>query len=64
MHAFWTASRCAGELRASGSGVPIVLLTSGDSEIDEALGLEGFGADDYVSKPFSTRISSWRASRR
>lgn len=35
--------------------VPIVLLTSRDSEIDEALGLE-LGADDYVFKPFSTRV--------
>lgn len=42
-------------LREQGSTVPIVLLTSRDSEIDEALGLE-LGADDYVSKPFSTRV--------
>ena len=35
--------------------VPIVLLTSRDSELDEALGLE-LGADDYVTKPFNTRI--------
>ena len=42
-------------LRESGDRVPLVLLTSRDSEIDEALGLE-LGADDYVSKPFSTRV--------
>lgn len=42
-------------LRGAGNTVPIVLLTSRDSEIDEALGLE-LGADDYVAKPFSTRI--------
>ncbi|TNE86735.1 MAG: response regulator transcription factor [Deltaproteobacteria bacterium] len=42
-------------LRDAGHGLPIVLLTSRDSEIDEALGLE-LGADDYVAKPFSTRI--------
>ena len=42
-------------LREGGSTVPIVLLTSRDSEIDEALGLE-LGADDYVTKPFSTRV--------
>ena len=42
-------------LRASGNPVPIVLLTSRDTEIDEALGLE-LGADDYIAKPFSTRI--------
>jgi len=42
-------------LRAQGDTVPVVLLTSRDSEIDEALGLD-LGADDYVTKPFSTRI--------
>ncbi len=41
--------------------VPIVLLTSRDSEIDEALGLE-LGADDYVTKPFHTRILLARIS--
>lgn len=48
-------------LRDSGDAIPIVLLTSRDSEIDEALGLE-LGADDYVSKPFSTRILLARIS--
>ena len=42
-------------LRAAGNEVPFILLTSRDNEIDEALGFE-LGADDYVSKPFSTRI--------
>jgi len=42
-------------LREGGSAMPIVLLTSRDGEIDEALGLE-LGADDYVTKPFSTRV--------
>jgi DNA-binding response OmpR family regulator len=42
-------------VREAGCAVPIVLLTSRDGEIDEALGLE-LGADDYVSKPFSTRV--------
>jgi DNA-binding response OmpR family regulator len=42
-------------LREAGERVPVVLLTSRDSEIDEALGLE-LGADDYVTKPFSTRV--------
>lgn len=42
-------------LRATGSAVPLILLTSRDNEIDEALGLD-VGADDYVSKPFSTRV--------
>jgi two-component system response regulator RegX3 len=39
-------------LRAE-STVPIVLLTARDSELDRVLGLE-LGADDYVTKPFST----------
>ncbi len=34
--------------------MPIIMLTAKDSEIDKVLGLE-FGADDYVTKPFSTR---------
>ncbi|MCC3358999.1 response regulator YycF [Bacillus sp. REN16] len=34
--------------------MPIVMLTAKDSEIDKVLGLE-LGADDYVTKPFSTR---------
>ncbi|MFO0559027.1 MAG: response regulator transcription factor [Polyangiales bacterium] len=42
-------------LRAKDSRAPIILLTSRDSEIDEALGLE-LGADDYVTKPFSLRV--------
>jgi len=33
---------------------PIIMLTAKDSEVDKVLGLE-FGADDYVTKPFSTR---------
>jgi DNA-binding response OmpR family regulator len=41
--------------------VPIILLTSRDSEIDQALGLE-LGADDYVVKPFSTRVLLLRVS--
>jgi len=43
------------KLRAEGDPVPILLLTSRDNEIDEALGLE-LGADDYIAKPFSTRV--------
>src|SRR3954464_15100165 len=43
------------KLREEGDGVPLVLLTSRDNEIDEALGLE-LGADDYVAKPFSVRV--------
>ncbi|HEY6058494.1 MAG TPA: response regulator transcription factor [Candidatus Limnocylindrales bacterium] len=36
------------------SGVPILMLTAKDSEIDKVVGLE-LGADDYVTKPFSLR---------
>lgn len=39
-------------LRAE-SDVPIVMLTARDGEVDRVLGLE-LGADDYVTKPFST----------
>jgi two-component system response regulator VicR len=34
--------------------VPIIMLTAKDTELDKVLGLE-LGADDYVTKPFSTR---------
>lgn len=34
--------------------VPILILSAKDEEIDKILGLE-FGADDYVTKPFSVR---------
>lgn len=36
------------------SGVPIIMLTAKDSEVDIVVGLE-LGADDYVTKPYSTR---------
>jgi two-component system, OmpR family, response regulator RegX3 len=36
------------------SNVPVIMLTAKDSEIDKVVGLE-IGADDYVTKPFSTR---------
>ena len=42
-------------LRGGGNELPVILLTSRESEIDEALGLE-LGADDYVTKPFNTRV--------
>jgi two-component system response regulator RegX3 len=36
------------------STVPVIMLTAKDSEIDKVVGLE-LGADDYVTKPFSSR---------
>jgi two-component system response regulator RegX3 len=41
------------ELRAR-SHVPIIMVTARDSEVDKVVGLE-LGADDYVTKPFSSR---------
>lgn len=36
------------------SRVPVIMLTAKDSEIDIVVGLE-LGADDYITKPYSTR---------
>jgi two-component system response regulator RegX3 len=36
------------------SGVPVIMLTAKDSEVDKVVGLE-LGADDYVTKPYSAR---------
>jgi two-component system response regulator RegX3 len=36
------------------SAVPIIMLTAKDSEVDIVVGLE-LGADDYVTKPYSSR---------
>lgn len=41
------------QIRAQ-STVPIIMLTAKDSEVDIVVGLE-LGADDYVTKPYSTR---------
>jgi len=43
----------ARDLRAT-SNVPIIMLSARGDEVDRILGLE-FGADDYVTKPFSPR---------
>ena len=37
------------------SDLPVIFLTSKDTEIDELLGLK-VGADDYITKPFSQKI--------
>jgi two-component system response regulator RegX3 len=41
------------QIRAK-SKVPIIMLTAKDSEVDKVVGLE-IGADDYVTKPYSSR---------
>src|SRR5919202_2932872 len=38
----------------SRSGVPIIMLTAKDSEVDKVVGL-GLGSADYVTKPYSAR---------
>lgn len=43
----------AKQLRST-SNVPIIMVTARDSEIDKVVGLE-LGADDYVTKPYSSR---------
>ncbi len=49
------------KLRDEGVTIPIVLLTARDTEIDRVVGFE-LGADDYVVKPFSTRVLLARVS--
>ncbi len=41
------------QLRSRGP-VPVIMVTARDSEIDKVVGLE-LGADDYITKPYSTR---------
>jgi two-component system phosphate regulon response regulator OmpR len=41
-------------LRATGSDMPIIMLTARGDEIDRIIGLE-MGADDYLPKPFNPR---------
>jgi two-component system alkaline phosphatase synthesis response regulator PhoP len=41
-------------LRASGSSLPVLMLTARDEDVDKILGLE-LGADDYLTKPFNPR---------
>ena len=43
------------EIRAASSLVPVVMLTARGVEYDQLQGLQD-GADDYIAKPFSTRI--------
>ena len=47
-------------LRASGSAVPVLLLTARDSVSDRVAGLDA-GADDYLIKPFAFEAKPWAA---
>ena len=40
----------------SDSDVPVIIVTARDDDADIVLGLEGLGADDYVTKPLSPRV--------
>ena len=42
------------ELRKNNVDTPIIMLTAKSQEVDKILGLE-FGADDYITKPYSSR---------
>ena len=44
---------CKG-IREKNKQLPILMLTAKSEEIDKIMGLE-FGADDYITKPFSIR---------
>ena len=47
------------ELRRQGISGPIVMLTARSAKMDEVVGLE-VGADDYITKPFDSRILAAR----
>lgn len=42
------------KIRQEGINIPVIMLSARGEEIDKILGLE-IGADDYITKPFSTR---------
>lgn len=44
------------------SGIPVIMLTANDMEIDEVRGIE-MGADDYITKPFSLMVLRARVER-
>lgn len=66
----WRMPRTSGlelikELRRSGSGLPVLMLTARDTVLDRVAGLDE-GADDYLVKPFdfSELLARMRALQR
>ena len=53
-----TGTEALAEIRKT-SDVPVIFLTSKDTEVDELSGLRA-GADDYISKPFSMALMAER----
>ena len=43
------------EIRTRSASVPVIMLTARGEEYDQVQGFQG-GADDYIAKPFSTRL--------
>ncbi len=50
----FSARHRAGSAGAASGGIPVLILSARDDEVDRVLGFE-LGADDYVTKPFSAR---------
>lgn len=38
------------------SNLPVIIISARDDESDQVLGLEGLGANGYITKPFSPRL--------
>ncbi|WP_294374374.1 response regulator transcription factor [uncultured Clostridium sp.] len=43
------------EIRKKNSSIPIIIVTSRDSDMDEIMSMN-LGADDFVSKPYNTQV--------
>ncbi len=54
MMPFIDGMRVLQEMRGSGNATPVIMLTARGEEYDKLAGL-GFGADDYIVKPFSPK---------